>query len=103
MLAFFPSNCRERPSAEDCLAHPWLMGGSKPPTHLHSTLLPSQAEPEASQSESDSEPESPVRSRDLLYMMPYCSSQRDMKAIRGNFLCDEPFPNLPEIPQKCVC
>uniref|UniRef100_A0A3B3R4J7 non-specific serine/threonine protein kinase n=1 Tax=Paramormyrops kingsleyae TaxID=1676925 RepID=A0A3B3R4J7_9TELE len=94
---------RERPSAEDCLAHPWLMGGSKPPTHLHSTLLPSQAEPETSQSESDSEPESPVPSRDLLYMTPYCSSQREMKAIRGTFSCDEPFPSLPEIPQKCVC
>ncbi|XP_048870458.1 serine/threonine-protein kinase 17A-like [Brienomyrus brachyistius] len=96
---------RKRASAEDCLAHPWLTGGSKLPAHLHSTLLSSQAEPEASQSESDPEPESPDPSRELLFRTPYtiCSSQREMKAVRGTFSFDEPFSSLPEIPQKCVC
>ncbi|XP_036408929.1 serine/threonine kinase 17a like [Megalops cyprinoides] len=92
-------NPRKRATAEDCLKHPWLGGHAD----HHARLLPSLTEPEADQLES--EPESPAPSPELLIVASYtmCSSQSEMKAGRGTFTFEDPFPTRPEIQQELIC
>ncbi|KAG5854994.1 serine/threonine-protein kinase 17A-like [Anguilla anguilla] len=98
-------NPRERATAEECLKHPWLSGHLHPRPHLHSSHLSSLDEPEASQSESDPEPESPASPQNLVIVASYslCSSLSDMKPGRGTFSFNEPFLTKTEIKQELIC
>ncbi|XP_048847552.1 serine/threonine kinase 17a like [Brienomyrus brachyistius] len=89
---------RQRATAEDCLKHPWLDGHSGPLLHLRTDLLS-----ENSQSESD--PESPMPSPELVIVASYttCSGQSERKVARGPFPFDEPFPTRSEIKQELIC
>ncbi|KAL4657785.1 serine/threonine-protein kinase 17A-like [Arapaima gigas] len=96
-------NPRKRATAEECLKHPWLNGHSSPLPHLRNPLRSSLDEPETSPSES--EPESPAPSPDLLIVASYktCSGQSEMKSVRAAFAFDEPFSGRPEIKQELIC
>ncbi|XP_006638269.2 serine/threonine kinase 17a like [Lepisosteus oculatus] len=87
-------NPRKRATAEECLQHPWLSGPPQP----HASLLPSLEEAE-------SEPESPDSAQELVIMASYtlCSSQSDLKAVRGAFPFDEPFGARSEIQPQIYC
>ncbi|XP_051570638.1 serine/threonine-protein kinase 17A-like [Myxocyprinus asiaticus] len=89
---------RKRATAEQCLNHPWLN------SHSHHNSVDSPIdEQEASQSES--EPESPVPSPELVVMpsFPTFPSKGELKTGRDAFSFSEPFPSCPEIQQELIC
>ncbi|XP_077068539.1 serine/threonine kinase 17a like isoform X1 [Siphateles boraxobius] len=86
-------NPRKRATVEQCLNHPWL----RVDPHHHTV-----DEQEASQSES--EPESPVPSPELVIpSYPTCPGQGELKTGRDTFIFTEPFPPRPEIKQELIC
>lgn len=89
---------RKRATVEQCLNHPWLRLDS----HHHTVEAPLD-EQEASQSES--EPESPVPSPELVVIPTYptCPGQGELKTGRDTFSFAEPFPPRPEIQQELIC
>ncbi|XP_051994859.1 serine/threonine-protein kinase 17A-like [Xyrauchen texanus] len=91
-------NPKKRATAEQCLCHPWLNSRS----HHHSVDTPLD-EQEASQSES--EPESPVLSPELVVMpsYPIYLGQGELKTGRDTFGFSEPFQSRPEIQQELIC
>lgn len=89
-------NPRKRATAEQCLNHPWLNGD------IRHTVEAALDEQEASQSES--EPESPVPSPELvLITFPTCPGQGELKTGRDTFSFSEPFPSRTEIQQELIC
>ncbi|XP_059410533.1 serine/threonine kinase 17a like [Carassius carassius] len=91
-------NPRKRATVEQCLNHPWLRLDS-----LHHAVEAPLDEQENSQSES--EPESPVPSPELvvLPLYPTCPGQGELKTGRDTFSFTEPFPPRPEIQQELMC
>ncbi|XP_016100499.1 serine/threonine kinase 17a like [Sinocyclocheilus grahami] len=91
-------NPRKRATVEQCLTHPWLRIDS----HQHTVDAPLD-EQEASQSES--EPESPVPSPELVIMPSYPTwpGQGELKTGWDTFSFTEPFPPRPEIQQELIC
>ncbi|KTG03201.1 hypothetical protein cypCar_00008080, partial [Cyprinus carpio] len=90
-------NPRKRATVEQCLNHPWLRLDS-----LHHAVEAPLDEQEASQSES--EPESPVPSPELVIpSYPTCPGQGELKTGRDTFSFTEPFPPRPEIKQELIC
>ncbi|XP_050962003.1 serine/threonine kinase 17a like [Labeo rohita] len=91
-------NPGKRATVEQCLNHPWLRLDS----HHHTVEAPLD-EQEASQSES--EPESPVPSPELVVIPTYptCPGQGELKTGRDTFSFAEPFPPRPEIQQELIC
>lgn len=89
---------RKRATVEQCLNHPWLRLDS----HHHTVEAPLD-EQEASQSES--EPESPVPSPELVVIPSYPTwpGQGELKTGRDTFSFTEPFPPRPEIQQELIC
>lgn len=92
--------CRERATAEQCLNHPWLSIDIH-----HHAVDASLDEQEASQSES--EPESPVPSPELVVMPSYPTypGQGELKTGRDTFSFSDPFPshNDNKIQQELIC
>ncbi|XP_056309216.1 serine/threonine kinase 17a like [Danio aesculapii] len=90
-------NPRKRSTVEQCLNHSWLRLDS-----LHHTVDARLEEQEASQSES--EPESPVPSPELLILPSYPTfpGQGELKTGRDTFSFTEPFSPHPEIQQELI-
>ncbi|TRY59804.1 hypothetical protein DNTS_035233 [Danionella cerebrum] len=91
-------NPRKRATVDQCLTHPWLS------LDLHHLSLEAPLD-EQDTSQSESEPESPIPSTDLVLMPSYptCPGQGELKSGRDTFSFTEPFPSRTEIQQELIC